>query len=198
MGTQGGRPREVDPRHLFFQLRLSFLLHAELPLSRWPAQKRKACSPLEPRQPRRNDPPSPTRWELARTKVKGKFKDCLSPPLDNEADLPVEPPSSRRLDLPEDMERVNIGITNEGGVRSTLVLTLLHQGLYQQVHMATRVDSDTCHRLLRSTFGPNYGLLVPGLTSAVLGFGSASSDGAGWGVGEGDTGPSPPRASRSL
>ena len=37
--------------------------------------KRKTTSPLESRQPRRSDPPSPTRWEPARTKVKGRFQN---------------------------------------------------------------------------------------------------------------------------
>ena len=60
-----------------------------------PAVKKwKAQSPLEPRQqPRRSDPSSPTRWELARTKVKVRFKYYITPPLEDMADLPVEPPS---------------------------------------------------------------------------------------------------------
>ena len=60
-----------------------------------PAVKKwKAQSPLEPRQqPRRSDPSSPTSWELARTKVKVRFKYYITPPLEDMADLPVEPPS---------------------------------------------------------------------------------------------------------
>ena len=56
--------------------------------------KRKSKSPLGPRQQlRRSDPPSPARWELAHIKVKGRFKNYITPPLEDMADLPVEPPS---------------------------------------------------------------------------------------------------------
>ena len=128
--------------------------------------KRKAKSPLEPRQqPRRSDPPSPTRWELARTKVKERFQNYITPLLEDMADLPVEPPSRGWQEIPKRMGRVNIRITDEGGARLMLVFTLLHQEFYQQVHIDKKVDSDTCHCLLKSVFGPNYGVLLPSLTS---------------------------------
>ena len=60
------------------------------------AQKRKASSPLPPRTVTRPTiPPAPTRWEMARSRIKGRFKDYITPPFDNIADLPRKPASGR-------------------------------------------------------------------------------------------------------
>ena len=68
---------------------------AEVPVEQV-AQKRKATSPL-PQQlsTRPTSPSSPTRWEMARRRIKGRFKDYITPPIDNIADLPRKPASSR-------------------------------------------------------------------------------------------------------
>ena len=60
------------------------------------AQKRKATSPLDPRPATRpTNSPSPTRWELVYNRIKGRFKDYITPPLETIADLPCEPASRR-------------------------------------------------------------------------------------------------------
>ena len=56
------------------------------------AQKRKATSPLPPRiSTRPTSPSSPTRWEIARSRIKGRFEDYITPPFDNIAYLPRKP-----------------------------------------------------------------------------------------------------------
>ena len=79
-------------------------------------------SPLESRQPRRSDPPSPTRWEPARTKVKGRFQNWL--PLPSKTwltyQLSLRPAGGRERGewtsgSPTRAGRVNVGITDEGG-----------------------------------------------------------------------------------
>ena len=55
----------------------------------------KATSLLPPRYRHPPAPSSQTRWEIARSRIKGRFKDYITPPLDNIADLPCKPASSR-------------------------------------------------------------------------------------------------------
>ena len=95
--------------------------------------QKKAYSPLKSR---RSDSQSPTRWELAHNRVKGRFKRYITPHLENIEDLPREPPAQRWQKLPNDMGKFNIGVIDEDGPRPILVLTLLHQELYQQVIIA--------------------------------------------------------------
>ena len=68
--------------------------------------------------------PSPTRWELDRSRIKGRFNNYITPTLENIADLPCEPASRRWQDLPEDNGQINIGLV-EQDTRSSLVL--IHQ-----------------------------------------------------------------------
>ena len=79
------------------------------------AQKRKASSPLPPRLSMRpTSPSSPTRWEIARSLVKGRFKDYITPPFDNIADLPRKPASSRWQIILEEMGKINIELVEDG------------------------------------------------------------------------------------
>ena len=129
------------------------------------AQKRKAPSPLPPRTVTRPPSPlSPTRWEIARSRIKGRFKDYITPPFDNIVDLPRKPASSRWQILLEEMGKINIGLVEEGN-RSVMVLTNFHGELYQQVVIDKTVDNATSHSLLRSLLGDGYRMLVPSLTS---------------------------------
>ena len=66
-----------------------------------------------------------------RNRIKGRFKDFITPPLDNIADLPRNPASSRWQILPEEMGKINIGMVEEGN-RSFMILTNSHGELYQQ------------------------------------------------------------------
>ena len=88
------------------------------------ALKRKATSPLPPEQETRHtSPTSPTRWERAQSRLKGRFRRCITPPLDNIADLPRELPSQRWHQLPEDMGEINIGLVDERLPSAALILT---------------------------------------------------------------------------
>ena len=61
---------------------------AEVPVEQV-AQKRKASSPLPTRTlTPPTSLPSPTCWKIARSRIKGRFKDYITPPVDNIADLP--------------------------------------------------------------------------------------------------------------
>ena len=129
------------------------------------AQKIKATCPLMPRQSMSpTSLSSPTRWEIVRDQVKGRFKDFITPPLENIADLPRNPASSRWQILPEGMGKINIGMVEEGN-RSVMVLTNSHGELYQQVVVNKTVDNATAHSLLISLLGDGYRKLVPSLTS---------------------------------
>ena len=56
------------------------------------AQKRKASSPLPSQTATRPvSPPSPRRWETARSRIRGRFREYISPPVEKIADLPREP-----------------------------------------------------------------------------------------------------------
>ena len=61
---------------------------AEVPVEQV-AQKKNASSPLPHRTVTRpTSRSSPTRWERARSRIKGRFKDCITPPFDNISHLP--------------------------------------------------------------------------------------------------------------
>ena len=97
------------------------------------AQKRKATSPLPPRQSTRpTGTSSPTHCTIARCRIKGRFKDFVTPLLDNIADRSRKPASTRWQILPEEMGKINIGLVEEGN-RSVLVLINFNGELYQQV-----------------------------------------------------------------
>ena len=83
--------------------------------------------------------PSPTRWELAHSRIKGMFKDYITPPLETIVELPCEPASRRWQELPEDIGQTNIGLV-EQGTRASLVLTHCQGELYQQVIIDKRVE----------------------------------------------------------
>ena len=68
------------------------------------AQNRKETIPLDPRQTTRpTNSPSPTRWEVADSRIMGRFNVYTTPPLETIAALPFEPASRRWQELPEDM-----------------------------------------------------------------------------------------------
>ena len=128
------------------------------------SQKRNASSPLSPRTVTRpTSPSSPTRWEIARSRIKGRFKDYITPPFDNLADLPRKPPSDRWQTLQDEMGKIIIGL--EGRSRPVLIITTFHGELFQQVVIDTTVNNATAHSLLRSLLGDGYGILLPSLTS---------------------------------
>ena len=125
------------------------------------ALKRKASSPLPPRTVTcATSPPSPTRWEIA---TRGRFKDYITPPVDNLTDLPRKLPSDRWQILPDDVGKINIGLEDRS--RPVLVITNFHRELFQQVVMDKTVDNTTGHSLLRSLLGDGYRMLLPSLTS---------------------------------
>ena len=105
-----------------------------------------------------------SRWEIARSQTKGRFRDYITPPLDNIADLPHKPSPSRLQILPEEMGKINIWLVEEGN-RSVMVLTNFHGELYQQVVIDKTVGSSPVHSLLRSLLGDGYRMLVASLTS---------------------------------
>ena len=129
------------------------------------AQKRKAISPWLPRQLMRpTSPPSPTRWEIARSWFKGRFTDYITPPVVNIADLLRKPASSRWQILLEEMGKINIRLVEDRN-QSVLVLTSFHGELYQPVVIDKTVDNATAHSLLRLLLGDGYRMLVPRLTN---------------------------------
>ena len=112
----------------------------------------------------RRSPSSPIRWEIARSRINRWFKDFITPPLDNIADLSRKLASSRWQILQEEMGKTNIRLVEEGN-RSVMVLTNFNGELYQQVVIDMTVDNATAHSLLRSLLGDGYRKLVPILTS---------------------------------
>ena len=123
------------------------------------AQKRKASSPLPPKTVTRPvSPPSPRRWETARSRIRGRFREYISPPVDNIADLPRKPASDTWQVLPEEMGKVNIGLA---GRNAMLVISTCQVELFQQVIIDKAVVNATGHALLRSLLGDGYRIMLP-------------------------------------
>ena len=124
------------------------------------AQKRKASSPLPSQTATRPvSPPSPRRWETARSRIRGRFRDYISPPVDNIADLPREPATHVWQVLPDEMGKVNIGLA--GRSINKLVITTSQGELFRQVVIDKAVDNTTGHALLKSLLGDGYRVLLP-------------------------------------
>ena len=124
------------------------------------AQKRKASSPLPSQTATRPvSPPSPRRWESARSRIRGRFRDYISPPVDNIADLPREPAAHVWQVLPDEMGKVNIGLA--GRSINKLVITTSQGELFRQVVIDKAVDNTTGHALLKSLLGDGYRVLLP-------------------------------------
>ena len=122
------------------------------------AQKRKASSPLPSQTATRPvSPPSPRRWETARSRIRGRFRDYISPPVDNIADLPREPATHLWQVLPDEMGKFNIGLAG----KSKLVITTSQGELFRQVVIDKAVDNTTGHALLKSLLGDGYRVLLP-------------------------------------
>ena len=93
--TSAPRPPSTGPSSLHPSAPVELPLKVVAPIEQV-AQKRKATSPLDPRPTTRpTNSPSPTRWELAHSRIKGRFKDYITPPFETIADLPCEPASRR-------------------------------------------------------------------------------------------------------
>ena len=102
------------------------------------AQKRKASSPLPPKTVTRPvSPPSPRRWETARSRIRGRFREYISPPVDNIADLPRKPASDMWQVLPDEMGKVNIGLA--GRSNAMLVISTC-QGSCSSRWLSTRLS----------------------------------------------------------
>ena len=124
------------------------------------AQKRKASSPLPSKTVTRPvSPPSPRRWETARSRIRGRFREYISPPVDNIADLPRKPASDMWQVLPDEMGKVNIGLA--GRSNAMLVISTCQGELFQQVVIDKAVDNATGHALLRSLLGDGYRIMLP-------------------------------------
>jgi hypothetical protein len=124
------------------------------------AQKRKASSPLPSQTATRPvSPPSPRRWETARSRIRGRFREYISPPVDKIADLPREPATHLWQVLPDEMGKVNIGLA--GRSNSKLVITTSQGELFRQVVIDKAVDNTTGHALLKSLLGDGYRVLLP-------------------------------------
>ena len=99
------------------------------------AQKRKASSPLPSQTATRPvSPPSPRRWETARSRIRGRFRDYISPPVDNIADLPREPATHVWQVLPDEMGKVNIGLA--GRSINKLVITTSQGELFRALSVS--------------------------------------------------------------
>ena len=124
------------------------------------AQKRKASSPFPPKKVTRPvSPPSPTRLGNARSRIRGRFREYISPPVENITDLPRKPASDTWQVLPEEMGKVNIGLA---GINNAILVICTCQGeLFQQVVIGKTVDNATGHNLLRSLLGDSYRILLP-------------------------------------
>ena len=124
------------------------------------AQKRKASSPLPSQTATRPvSPPSPRRWESARSRIRGRFRDYISPPVENIADLPREPAAHVWQVLPDEMGKVNIGLA--GRSINKLVITTSQGELFRQVVIDKTVDNTTGHALLKSLLGDGYRVMLP-------------------------------------
>ena len=113
------------------------------------AQKTKASSPLPPK----------TVTRPVRSRIRGRFREYISPPVDNIADLPRKPASETWQVLPDEMGKINIGLT--GRSNAILVICTCQGELFQQVVIDKTVDNATGHALLRSLLGDGYRILLP-------------------------------------
>ena len=121
------------------------------------AQTRKASSPLPPKTVTRPvSPLSPTRWEKARGRI--RFREYISPPVENIADLPRKPASETWQVLPDEMGNINIGLA--GRNKPILVISTCQGELFQQVVIDKTVDNATGHILLMSLLGVGYRIIV--------------------------------------
>ena len=128
------------------------------------AQKRKVVSSLMAHQ-RETRPTSLTTPTCAQSRLKGRYRNFITPPLDNITDLPRELSSQRRQQLPQEMGAINMGLVDDNLPSAALILTHFHGELYQQVHIDSSVTIDTCHTLLGAMLGEDYRVLVPNLCS---------------------------------
>ena len=157
--TRLPRGRQNPERLFLLQLRLSRQQSMVVPVEQV-AQKRKASSPLPPKTVTRPvSPPSLTRWEKARSRIRGRFREYISPPVENIADLPRKPASETWQVLPDEMGKVNIGLASRNN--AILVICTCQGELFQQVVIDKTVDNATGHNLLRSLLGDGYRILLP-------------------------------------
>ena len=131
-------PRGRRHLDLLFFLQLQPPVTMEVPVEQV-AQKRKASSLLPSQTATRPvSPPSPRRWETARSRISGRFRDYISPPVDNIADLPREPAAHVWQVLPDEMGKVNIGLA--GRSINKLVITTSQGELFRQVVIDKAVE----------------------------------------------------------
>ena len=142
----------------FLQLRLSRQLQRWFPSSRWLRRGRhhRRC------HPRRSRALSAHHRRHAGRQLEagsGGGLEYISPPVDNIADLPRKPASETWQVLPDEMGKINIGLT--GRNKPLLVISTCQGELFQQVVIDKTVDNATGHSLLTSLLGDGYRILLP-------------------------------------
>ena len=84
----------------------------------------------------------------------GRARRHISPLVETIPELPSELPFRRWQKLGNEMIEVNMGLVNEKEPSAALVLTHLHEDLYEQVYVDRSVNNETCHA--RSLLGEDY------------------------------------------